>query len=224
MKNQPWGENLKELSQFSLLRRRLKSNLTPVHALLPKTMARVSGSLLLLTASQQPQAQIQTWGENCYHMGPWDSNVFPQEMFLLHWPHKQNLGVYPPACVMLKPRQLFLIFPKSHPSSIPAPEVMLETSSDPAKPGVRRSPRPHSHRSLCFLGVCCRKTPGQVRMWPWLSCWGTAKGHPEQEQTSSTSPSQSLPEGATRQLLWTERWRAQAGSDEINSGDGWFIA
>lgn len=108
-----------------------------------------------------------------------------------------------------------------------APEVMLETSSDPAwaaKPRVRRSPRPHSHRSLCCLGVCCRITHRQVGTWPWLSCCGTAKGHPEPEQNSSTFPLQSLPEWATRQPLWTERWRARAGSDEINSGDRWFIA
>lgn len=157
-------------------------------------------------------------------MDPRDSDVSPEEMFLLSWPHSQNLGVYPPACVMLKLRQLFFDFPK-------APPFIHSGSRDQLRPfkGCKSQAEevPPDHTATgasAFWKFCCRITHGQVRTWPWLSCWGTAKGHPEQEQSSSTFPSQSQPEWATRQLLWTERWRDQAGSDERNSGDWWFIA
>lgn len=110
-------------------------------------------------------------------------------------------GSHPPARVMLKPKQLSPVSPKPRPSPIPAPEVMVETSSDPtqvAQSKVRRSPRPHSCRSLCFLDVCCRNRSGQARTQAWLNCCGTAKVNPEVEEISSTFALQSLPEGSSQ--------------------------
>lgn len=112
---------------------------------------------------------------------------------------QQNLGVYPPACVVLKPRQLFFDFPKAPPLIHPGSRGDAGDQLRPCKAQAEEVTQTNNHRSLCFLGVCCcRITHGQVRTWPWLSCWGTAKGHPEQEENSSTSPLQSLPEGSSQ--------------------------
>lgn len=230
MKDQPWGENLKDFSQFSLLRRRLKSSLTPVQALLPKTMLVSLYSCSLQSNSRRLELQcpnpdlrwkLLPYGSTrlrCLSRGDVPTQLTTQPKF----------GGVSSCLGDAEAKTALFWFPQSptcHPFWLQRwcwrPAQTLQGLQIPDWGG----PPDHTATGAsAFWKFFCRITHGQVRTWPWLSCWGTAKGHPEQEQSSSTFPSQSQPEWATRQLLWTERWRDQARSDERNSGDWWFIA
>lgn len=58
----------------------------------------------------------------------------------------------------------------------------------------------------------------------WDSKGKSRRGGDLQHICMTASARREQPQPATWQLLWTERWRDWAGSNEINSGDRWCIA